>query len=169
MKKAIIILAIIIMILSINKKEAVTIPKESIRFRIIANSNNTEDQKLKKEVLQQLKNNIKQFNSATNINDSREIIKKEIPSFDEIVKNTLKESEYQEDYNINYGTNYFPEKKYKNVVYPEGYYESLVVTLGEGEGNNFWCVLFPPLCLVDENQEDVEYTSIIKEIIDKYF
>lgn len=169
MKKAIIILAIIIMILSINKKEAVTIPKESIRFRIIANSNNTEDQKLKKEVLQQLKNNIKQFNSATNINDSREIIKKEIPSFDEIVKNTLKESEYQEDYNINYGTNYFPEKKYKNVVYPEGYYESLVVTLGEGEGNNFWCVLFPPLCLVDKNQEDVEYTSIIKEIIDKYF
>ena len=69
--------------------------------------------------------------------------------------------------------NYFPEKKYKGTVYKEGEYESLVVTLGDGLGANFWCVLFPPLCLLDAEDEEqlsnVEYKSFIKELIDKYF
>ena len=67
--------------------------------------------------------------------------------------------------------NYFPEKEYKGVVYEEGEYESLVITLGNGLGENFWCVLFPPLCLLDteEEPENVEYTSFVKEVIDKYF
>ena len=67
--------------------------------------------------------------------------------------------------------NYFPEKEYKGTIYKEGKYESLVITLGNGQGNNFWCVLFPPLCLLDEEDEttNVEYTSLVKEIIDKYF
>ena len=53
-----------------------------------------------------------------------------------------------------------------------GYYESLVVTLGSGEGKNWWCVLFPPLCFLDAEEtrqkEEVEYKFFIKEIIDKY-
>ena len=65
-----------------------------------------------------------------------------------------------------------PEKHYKGVTYKEGNYESLVVKLGEGKGENFWCVLFPPLCLLEAEESDkdeVEYKSFIKEIIDKYF
>ena len=66
--------------------------------------------------------------------------------------------------------NYFPEKEYKGIYYEEGEYESLVITLGNGIGENFWCILFPPLCLVDEEETtDIEYTSIIKELINKYF
>ena len=62
-----------------------------------------------------------------------------------------------------------PEKEYKGVKYKEGYYESWVITLGEGEGNNWWCVLFPPLCLVEaEEADEVEYKFFIKELIDKY-
>ena len=78
----------------------------------------------------------------------------------------------KENYTINYGSNYFPEKEYKGVKYEEGEYESLVVTLGDGAGENFWCVLFPPLCLLEgeENEKDnIEYSSFIKEVIDKYF
>ena len=58
------------------------------------------------------------------------------------------------------------------VTNKEGNYESLVVKLGEGKGENFWCVLFPPLCLLEAEESDkdeVEYKSFIKEIIDKYF
>ena len=75
-------------------------------------------------------------------------------------------------FQVNYGYNYFPEKKYKGITYNEGFYESLVITLGEAEGDNWWCVLFPPLCLMEEDEEkieEVEYKSFIKEIIDKYF
>ena len=59
----------------------------------------------------------------------------------------------------------------KSVTYKEGMYESLVITLGTGEGDNWWCVLFPPLCLVEADEStvgDAEYTFFIKEIIDKY-
>jgi stage II sporulation protein R len=68
--------------------------------------------------------------------------------------------------------NYFPRKEYKDVIYEEGEYESLVVEIGDAKGDNFWCVLFPPLCLLEgeeENKESIKYTSFIKEIIDKYF
>ena len=78
---------------------------------------------------------------------------------------TLKDNNSDKDFHINYGKNYFPEKKYNNVLYKAGEYESLVITLGEGEGENFWCVLFPPLCLIDE--ESREYPSLVKNIINK--
>ena len=67
---------------------------------------------------------------------------------------------------------YCKEIEYKGVIYEEGDYESLVITLGDGLGDNFWCVLFPPLCLLEAEETDTdefEYTSFIKEIIDKYF
>lgn len=167
MKKTLIILSIIIMILCLNKQEQVTIPKESIRFRIIANSNSIEDQKLKKQILNNLSNEISKTNNLNNIEDTRKFIKRELPLFTNIVDKTLKDNNSNKTFHINYGKNYFPEKTYKDVVYPEGDYESLVITLGEGNGENFWCVLFPPICLIDE--DNYEYKSIIKEVIDKYF
>ena len=72
---------------------------------------------------------------------------------------------------IHYGLNYFPKKEYKGVIYEEGYYESLVVTLGNGNGDNWWCVLFPPLCLLEAqetNTQDVEYKFFVQDLIDKY-
>ena len=173
MKKITIIIAIIIVILCLSKEVTVTIPKEAIRFRVIANSNEVEDQAVKKKVAYNLNKNIKDLNFISkDITSSREIIKNAIPSFNKTVQETLKEIESDETYTIEYGMNYFPEKEYKGVIYEEGEYESLVITLGDGLGENFWCVLFPPLCLLegkDVESDDIEYTSFIKEIIDKYF
>lgn len=173
MKKALIILAIIITILSINKKETVIIPKDSIRFRVIANSNSKHDQNLKKELINNLKGEINTINNySKNIKMSREIINNNIHNFEKIIEKTIENENYKENYNIDYGINYFPEKEYKGVIYEEGNYESLVITLGDGLGENFWCVLFPPLCLLEAEEtgkDEVEYTSFIKEIIDKYF
>ena len=167
MTKKLIIIAIIITILCLNKQEQVTIPKDSIRFRIIANSNSIEDQTIKKEILNNLSKELSKTSNLTNINESRKYIKKELPLFTEIVDKTLKDNNSNKEFHINYGKNYFPEKIYKNVVYKEGVYESVVITIGEGAGQNFWCVLFPPLCLIDE--DNIEYKSAIKEVIDKYF
>jgi stage II sporulation protein R len=168
MKKIVIILAIIISILSLNKEEQVIIPKESIRFRIIANSNTEDDQLLKKKIVTNLQSELINTNQTT-LENTRKYIIKDLPKFEKIVEKTLEEENNTTNFTINYGNNYFPEKSYKNVVYQEGDYESLVITLGDGEGENFWCVLFPPLCLIDENNEDVEYKSLIKEVLDKYF
>ena len=164
MKKTLILIAIIIVVMSLSKNDAIIIPKESIRFRVIANSNSQEDQMIKEKVVSKLKKNLKSLTyNPKNINDTRKSIKDNLKVIDETLKQEVK------DYSINYGYNYFPEKVYKGIYYEEGEYESLVITLGEGIGKNFWCVLFPPLCLIDENQDDVEYTTFIKELIDKYF
>ena len=164
MKKTLILIAIIIVIMSLNTNETIIIPKESIRFRVIANSNSQEDQMIKEKVVSKLKKNLKSLTyTPKNINDTRKSIKDNLKIIEETLRQEVK------DYSINYGYNYFPEKVYKGIYYEEGEYESLVITLGEGIGNNFWCVLFPPLCLIDEEQDEVEYTTFIKELIDKYF
>ncbi len=168
MKKTLVIIAIIIVIISLNKQDTIIIPKESIRFRVIANSNEEEDQLIKKRVVSKLKENLSNLKfTPKNINDTRTSIKDNLPNFKSTIEETLKEE--VETYTISYGYNYFPEKTYKGIYYEEGQYESLVITLGEGIGDNFWCVLFPPLCLIDETTEEVEYTSFIKELINKYF
>lgn len=172
MKKTVIILAIIITILSLTKQEKVIIPKKSIRFRVIADSNSKKDQYIKKEVVNNLRNNISKLEYSNNLDNSRENIKKSIPEIKHVVEETLIKNNYNKNYDINYGMNYFPEKEYKGTVYKEGDYESLVVTLGDGLGKNFWCVLFPPLCLLEADEQDtsdIEYSSYIKEVIDKYF
>ncbi len=163
MKKTILILSIIILVLCLNKNEY-RIPKDSIRFRVIANSNDYNDQEIKKKVVDNLKSSLINTNKSTNIVETRKYLKENLPLFTNIVDKTLDDNE---NFHINYGKNYFPEKIYNNEVYEEGEYESLVVTLGDGKGDNFWCVLFPPLCF--EEKSDYQYKSFIKEIFDKIF
>ena len=169
MKKIIVIAAIIISALSFNKANKVIIPKESIRFRVIANSDTKKDQKLKYQIIKNLSTEIVESSKAENIEEARSFINQNLPKFEEIVSKTLKDNSINKEFRLDYGKNHFPKKVYKNIIYEEGDYESLVITLGEGKGKNFWCVLFPPLCLVDEDNQEVEYSSLIKKIIDKYF
>ncbi len=164
MKKIIIILFIISIIFIVSNKNEIMIPKDSIRFRILANSNSIEDQALKNKVKDEIINDViskYEFNENSN---SKEIIEKSIPDIESIVK------KYDVNYTINFGKNYFPEKEYNGIKYPEGDYESLVITIDKGKGDNFWCVLYPPLCLVEDNKDysNIEYKSIIKHIINKY-
>lgn len=174
MKKIItIIVLIILMIVTMSKEEEVIIPKDAIRFRVIANSNDLKDQQEKKKIAKTLGNNItKLLKNQNSLQETRTTLKKNINTFTTTVQKEMKNDNYDNNVEVNYGMNYFPEKTYKGVKYKEGEYESLVVTLGKGEGNNFWCVLFPPLCLLEAEEDDtneVEYTSFVKELIDKYF
>lgn len=169
LKKIIVILGIISLLLILNsKEELIIIPNESIRIRIIANSNKAEDQTLKNKIKDDLSKEINALLKDTkSINEARNILKGNIPEIDITISSSLKKYSSNQTYKINYGMNYFPEKEFKGVIYKEGMYESLVVTLGEGKGNNWWCVLYPQLCMV-ESGSNVEYKSLVKEIIDKY-
>ena len=169
MKKILIIIALVLIVLVINKEQQIIIPEEAIRFRIIANTDHEEDQKIKKEIVNNIKEELIINNDITNIEDARNNIKKSIPKIEQIINNTLKKNNIDKTFNIEYGLNYFPKKEYKGVIYEEGEYESLVVTIGEGKGKNFWCVLFPPLCMIDKDNKNIEYKSAIKEIIERYF
>ncbi|MCM1370734.1 MAG: stage II sporulation protein R [Clostridium sp.] len=151
-------------------EENVKIPDEAIRLRVVANSNDNYDQDIKKEVAISIQKEISNIiDSKDTIQEAKSKIKNDIPSIDKKINNIFLKNNYNLPYTINLGLNYFPQKEYKGVIYEEGYYESLLVTIGEGEGNNWWCVLFPPLCVLEaEENEEVEYKSLVKEIIERY-
>lgn len=174
MKKTVIIVAIIgTFFLLQNKQEEYIIPKEAIRFRVIANSDSEMDQNTKLVIRDKIQKQMtKDLSTTDSLASARATLKKNVSSYENLVKRTLIEHNQEEEFKVNYGMNYFPEKTYKGVKYEEGYYESLVVTLGNGMGNNWWCVLFPPLCLLEaeetEDSTEVEYKFFIKELIDRY-
>lgn len=169
MKKVIIFLFIVTIVLAIKNSsnaDKILIPTDAIRFRIIANSNIIEDQETKMQIKTDLEPIIKNIlEESNNLDETRLLINKNTNKMEDIIKKRTT------SYKINYGNNYFPEKTYKNVVYKEGNYESLVITLGDGLGENWWCVLFPPLCLLEaqeEQTENINYSFYIKDILDKY-
>ena len=141
MKKIIIVLVIIMipLIISKNKKEEVIeIPRDSIRIRVVANSNSLNDQFEKLKVTENLQKYIQDLLKESNTKqETEEIIKDNLINIDNNVKNTLNQISSIATYQINYGNNYFPKKEYKGITYEAGYYESLVITIGKGEGNNW--------------------------------
>ena len=175
MKNLMILLAVIIIPLTFikyNEEEQIIIPTDAIRIRIIANSNSIEDQYEKLEVRENLQLFLEELLKESKTKEqSEKIIKENIINIDKNVKTTLKGLNSTSKYEIKYGNNYFPKKEFKGIVYEEGYYDSLVVTLGSGKGDNWWCVLFPPLCLMEVeegNMTDVEYGLFVNEIISNY-
>lgn len=168
LKKIIIILfsLTLIYLVTNNNQDEIIIPSNSIRFRVIANSNSLEDEKEKLAIKNDIEKRVYNLiNDAKTEEEARKKITNNLSNIEGIVK------EYNTPYKINYGSNYFPTKNYKGVLYESGNYESLVITLGEGLGHNFWCVLFPPLCLLDNDKEDVsdvEYQFYVKKMLNKF-
>lgn len=175
MKKLIPLFLAVLMLIIVStnyKEEYYVIPEESIRIRIIPNSNNVKDQYLKRQVKANLELELKEdLKHSTTIDTSRTIIKNNINKYDETIQTVLKTEHSNQKHSIDYGYHYFPEKIYKGVKYKEGNYESLLITLGKAEGDNWWCVLFPPICSIEENSKDkdnIEYSFYIKEMFNKY-
>lgn len=176
MKKTLITLTIILityMVIGVSAEELVKIPEDSIRIRIIGNSNSDYDQEKKQELRKEVELYMHDLlKDAKKVEEAREIISDNLKEIKNNIDNSLQKINYKIPYKINFGLNYFPQKKYKGIKYDEGLYESLLITLGEGKGNNWWCVLFPPICLLEAEEtetNEVEYKSFIKEIIEKYF
>lgn len=121
-----------------------------IRFHVLANSDSTEDQALKLEV----KSNVVDYiydNTAeyTSLEETRDFLKSNCGQIEEIALNTIEENGYDYDVTAKLTYSDFPEKSYGDVTFPAGTYESFTITIGEGNGHNWWCVLYPPLCFVD--------------------
>lgn len=170
MKKLIILLFIAggVVLLS-NTNEYVEIPSSSIRMRVIGASNEKEDQENKKIIKSAVEEKLYEITqNSENLSEVDEAISANLEDLDKTVSDTIDENTMNLSFKSNYGFNYFPEKEFKGLKYKAGNYKSYVVTLGEGEGENWWCVLYPPLCLVDESKSDYEYHSLIKDALDKY-
>ena len=172
MKKIIIFILTIVTLFSvitnIKAKESI-IRDNTIRFRILANSNSIYDQNIKIQVRNVIQNEIlKLVKDCNNKEETRKVLINNKIHLEELTRKTLNELNYDKDFEINYGYNYFPKKKYNNNIYKESKYESLVIKLGEGKGDNFWCILFPPLCLLEsEDNSNTKYSFYLKDLYKK--
>lgn len=162
MKKIVIVVLIVVGIIALSSSNS-----EMIRIRVLANSNDDYDQKVKGEIVDIVKREFGTIMSGTtNINDARNKISDNLDRISNKIDDYLSVNNVKYNFKINFGLNYFPPKQLNGKAYEEGYYESVLVTLGEGKGDNWWCVLFPSICLTEEN---AQYESFIKNIFDKIF
>lgn len=127
------------------------IPDEAIRLRILADSDDEEDQQLKYAIRDAVNAEITDWvEELTTIEQAREKIQTRLGEINQIVAATIRRHGSTIDYNVDYNPEVlFPAKLYDRYVYPAGEYEAILITLGEGAGSNWWCVLFPPLCFLD--------------------
>ena len=124
-----------------------SIPEESIRIRILANSDSVEDQWIKKEIREAIVASINSWEqSYTSIEVARETVRARLPELERIVHEQLARYGFGYGAQVELGQVEFPAKVFGKETYPAGDYEALRITLGAGQGENWWCVLFPPLC-----------------------
>lgn len=120
------------------------------RLHVIANSDSEEDQNLKYKVRDSI---LEYMNSiSSNCSSKEEVIKLAYEYEDEfykIAKQVINENGYDYEVNIRIGNFDFPTKTYGDISLPAGYYDALRIEIGEAKGQNWWCVMFPPLCFVD--------------------
>ncbi len=136
------------------------IPEDSIRLRILANSDSNEDQKVKRLIRDKVNKQITEWvYGIESLEEARAIIKRELPQIKTIVDSSLIELGLHETFEVDFGPVAFPTKMYGEYVYPAGEYEAVLITLGEGTGENWWCVLFPPLCFLDFENGDAVQTD----------
>lgn len=161
-----ILLFLFILISAISYVDAVStdIANSVFRLHVIANSDSIEDQNLKYEVRDSL---LEYMNSISkNCTSKEEIIelaRNHTQEFYEIAKQVISKNGYDYDININIGNFDFPTKDYGDISFPAGKYDALRVEIGNASGQNWWCVMFPPLCFVDVSSGIVPDES--KEVI----
>lgn len=121
-----------------------------IRLHVLANSDSPEDQTLKRDVRDVVLTYMReQLKTSEDVAQTKFLITKDMDKLIEIAKNEINRQGKNYDVKAMLGSFPFPTKAYGDVTLPAGYYEALRIVIGKGEGANWWCVLFPPLCFVD--------------------
>ncbi|MFA5449858.1 MAG: stage II sporulation protein R [Clostridia bacterium] len=153
---------------------ALLIPQKTdsdyIRIHIRANSDEASDQNIKylvrDSVVEYL---IPQLAICETSSDARTALKKSLPALEKLASDILKKEGYPYGAKASMKRETFPARSYGEFVLDAGVYDALIIELGSGDGDNWWCVAFPPLCFIpDRGSEEIEYKSKILELIKKY-
>lgn len=161
MKKFILISFVLFGFILFSNKDYYISDNDSIRFRVIANSNSFKDLMIKELIVKELSFYLSE---SSDLNSTRKNIIDNMNDIENKISEVFQKNNYDKVFNIMYGMNEFPKKEYNGIVYEEGLYESLVIEIGEAKGDNYWCFLYPSLCFIDK-KNDTKYKSKIIEFI----
>ena len=136
-----------------------------IRFHVIANSDTDEDQSLKLKVRDKVVEALSEkLTNVDSLEEAENVLEQNIDYVNEIAEEVIKENNYTYKVTTMLSYENFPDKVYGDCVFPQGNYEAFRVIIGEGKGQNWWCVMFPSLCFVDESKNSVDSSNLKDEI-----
>lgn len=125
-------------------------PDNLIRLHIIANSDDPADQAVKREVRDRLLADLTpRLAGVEDLEEAREMVRASLKELAGTAGQVLAKAGFPYGARAELGYFTFPTRAYGDLVLPAGRYEAVRVVLGQGAGENWWCVLFPPLCFVD--------------------
>ena len=157
-------------------KTSENIANEVFRLHILANSDSEEDQELKLKVRDAvLEESEKLFASSDSIEATIELCKENIDVFQKAAEDCLRENDSSYEVNVYVDKEYFNTREYENITLPSGIYNALKIEIGEAQGQNWWCVMFPAICLpaatddeindyLDEDEQKLVYADSEYEI-----
>lgn len=135
-----------------------------LRLHVIADSNSAEAQRVKLSVRDALlEESGELFEGNGNIEEAEIRLSENLDTMKAVAERTLREEGYTYSAEVEITECYFPTRQYGNVTLPAGYYNALRVVLGEGEGENWWCVMFPPMCLPAASKNEAELSDVLDE------
>ncbi len=144
--------------------------EQLIRFHVLANSDSPQDQELKLKVRDKVIEEMNpRFEKSQSLKETREIIKQNLGLIEEIAYKEIRANNSDYTVEVSLESVVFPTKNYGGITLPAGEYEALRIIIGKGEGSNWWCVLFPPLCFIDmekgltDEKTEQELMSVLTE------
>lgn len=136
-----------------------------IRLHIIANSDSEEDQSIKLTIRDAVLKEEGENLASQNERECIRSVKERLPQIERLADRVLQENGFRYTAHAVYGKFDFPKKEYKNMTLPSGKYYGVRIILGEGAGHNWWCVMYPPLCMMNDTDAVLSEKSerILKE------
>lgn len=149
MKKALFIFVAVIAFLVINSyipsKDECEIYNSTVRLHVLANSDSEADQALKLKVRDKIVERMSTYNAKSK-EEALEYIENDMDKLKEIAEECIKNEGFNNPVTVEIGEESYPTREYEDFSLPAGKYTSLRIIIGNGEGQNWWCVLYPPLC-----------------------
>ena len=145
---------------------------EYLRIHIRANSNSEIDQVVKYQVKDAVVEAlIPILSSCQTKQEAEQTLQKNFSLIESVANNVLLKNGFSYKAKARLASEEFPTRSYDGLVLEQGFYDALILDLGTGEGNNWWCVVYPPLCFLKSNPtgQDVVYKSKLVEIIKSFF
>lgn len=171
MKKFISIFCLMLFCLFTISGCAVSNTSDYIRIHIRANSNEEIDQAVKLKVRDEVVNELTPLLANCNTkNEAYHTIQNNLGLLQQVADDCLSENGFDYTASISLKKERFPTRKYLDYTFPSGIYDALIIELGTGKGDNWWCVAFPPLCFIptDNDTQNFQYKSKLLEIIRHY-
>lgn len=165
------LVALLSVLVACGETRQQTLSRECLRIHIRANSNSQEDQSVKLAVRDEITRFLSDaLEGCKTKTDALDVIDANRQKLVQIANSTLYAHDFEYKASIRINKEHFPDRNYDGYDFPEGDYDAVIIDLGTGEGDNWWCVAFPPLCFVPAGDgEKIVYKSWIKEMLDKLF